>query len=122
MSGHQYRHKPWWKLTLAEQLNCVCDGLAKAAVTHSMMDANPRRDKYLLPLEHTAVYVGDAKSTTDVSTEVRYCVGKAEVRAFYMAPKPKRRRGLGWTDGRFDEVDWGKLGETLVRKPDMYGI
>ena len=30
--------------------------------------------------------------------------------------------GLGWTDERFDKVDWGKLGDTLARKPDMYGI
>ena len=76
MSGHQDRHKPWWKLTLVEQLNCVCDGLAKAAVTHSMMDASPRRDKYLLPLGHAAVYVRDAKSTIDMSVEVQHCLGE----------------------------------------------
>ena len=95
VSVHQDRHKPWWKLTLVEQLNCVCDGLAKAAVTHSMMDAGPRRDKYLLPLEHAAVYIGDAKPTTDVSAEVQHCLGEAEAQAFYTAPKTKKGRGLG---------------------------
>ena len=70
VSGHQDRHKLWWQLSLIEQLNCVCDRLAKAAVLLSMMDAIPRRDKYLLPLEHDAVYISNKKSTTYVSTEV----------------------------------------------------
>ena len=94
-SGHQDCHKLWWQLSLIEQLNCVCNGLAKAAVTRSLMDATPRRDKYLLPLEHAAVYVGDAKLTTDVSAEVRHCLEEAEAQAFYTAPKTKKGRGLG---------------------------
>ena len=122
VSSHQDCHKLWWQLSLVEQLNCVCNGLAKAAVTRSLMSATPRKDKYLLPLEHAAVYVGDAKSTTDVSAEVRHCLGKAEARAFYTAPKTKRGRGLGWSDERFDQVEWGKLAATLDQKPDMYGI
>ena len=36
VDSHQDRHKLWWQLTLEEQLNCVCDKLAKAAVTASM--------------------------------------------------------------------------------------
>jgi hypothetical protein len=55
VSGHQDRHKLWWQLSLVEQLNCVCDGLVKAAVTCSLMSATPRREKYLLLLEHAAM-------------------------------------------------------------------
>ena len=122
VSGHQDRHKLWWQLSLVEQLNCVCDGLAKAAVTRSLMDATPRTDRYLLSLEHEAVYVGDDKSKTDVSAEVRYCLGEAEARAFYTAPKTTWGRRLGWSEERFDQVEWGKLASTLDQKPDMYGI
>ena len=39
-----------------------------------------------------------------------------------MAPKTKRGTGLGWSDERFDQVEWGKLAATLNQKPDMYGI
>jgi hypothetical protein len=44
------------------------------------------------------VYISDKKSTTDVSTEVRHCLGEAEAHAFYTAPATKRGRGLGWTN------------------------
>ena len=97
VSSHQDRHKLWWQLSLVEQLNCVYDGLAKAAVRRSLMGATPRKDRYLLPLEHAAVYVGNDKSTTDVSAEVRYYLGVAETRVFYTAPKTRRGRGLGWS-------------------------
>ena len=44
VSGHQDCHKLWWQLSLVEQLNCVCNGMAKAAVIRSCMDATPRKD------------------------------------------------------------------------------
>ena len=75
VSSQQDRDKLWGQLSLVEQLNCVCNGLAKSVVTRSLMSTIPCRDKYLLPLEHAAVYVGNAKSTTDVSVEVRHCLG-----------------------------------------------
>jgi hypothetical protein len=42
------------------------------------MGATPCRDKYLLPLEHAAVYIGDIKWTTDVSAEVKHFLGETE--------------------------------------------
>jgi hypothetical protein len=72
-------------------------------------------------VEHAAVYVRNTKSTRDVSTEVRHYLREAEARAFYSAPK-KRGKGLGWTNERFDQVDWRKLGAALDQKPDMNGI
>ena len=39
--GHQDRKKLWWNLPLEAQLNCVCDGLAKAAVSRSLLLALP---------------------------------------------------------------------------------
>ena len=77
------------------------------------MSTTPRREIYLLPLEHAAVYVGNAKPTTNMSMEVRHCLGEAEAREFYMAPKTNRGRGRGWSGERFDQVEWGKLVITL---------
>ena len=69
----------WWKLYLMEQLNCVCNGLAKAAVMRSLMSVIPHRDKYLLPLGYATTYAGNTKSTTNVSVKVHYCLEEAEV-------------------------------------------
>ena len=49
VAAHQDKKKTWWQLSLEEQLNCVCDGLAKAAVYRSLMDETPRSNTYLLP-------------------------------------------------------------------------
>ena len=73
--GHKDQHKVWWQLTLVEWLNCFYDKLAKAAVTHSLMSTILCRDKYLLSLEHAAMYVGDPKYITKVSGEVHHCLG-----------------------------------------------
>ena len=75
VSGHQDRYKPWWRLTLAEQLNCVCDGLAKAAVFRSIQQLGSRKEPFILPLERAAVFVSGVKQTSDVSRSVRFCLG-----------------------------------------------
>ena len=68
------------------------------------------------------MHVTNVKSSTDVSVEVRHCLEEAGARAFYTAPKTKRDGGRGWSNKRFDQVEWGKLAATLDQKPDMYGI
>ena len=89
VDSHQDRKKLWWQLTLEEQLNCVCDYLAKSAVSRSMMNSLPARGQQLLPMETAAVFVDGVKLTTDVAKEVRFCLGEQEARAFYTAPKKK---------------------------------
>ena len=122
VSAHQDRKKTWWQLTLQEQFNCVCDGLAKAAVARSMMETVPRKCSYLLPLEKAAIYVDGKKSTSDIAKEVRFCLGEAEARQFYTSARKRKGGGLGWTSHRFNKVDWAALNKTLASKPDMYGI
>ena len=122
VSAHQDKKKTWCQLTLEEQFNCVCDGLAKAAVARSMMDALPRKCSYLLPLEKAAIYVDGKKSTSDIAKEVRFCLGEEEARQFYTSARKKTGGGLGWTKHRFNLVDWVALDKTLASKPDMYGI
>ena len=52
------------------QLNCVCDGLAKAAVSRSLMDETPRSNTYLLPLEKAAVIVKGENNRHSKGSEV----------------------------------------------------
>ena len=76
---------------MVEQRNCVCDGLADPAMMCSLMSAIPRKDTYLLHLEHAAIYVGDAKSTTDVSAEVNHCLGEAKVCILHYSQDQERQ-------------------------------
>jgi len=122
VDSHQDRHKLWWQLTLEEQLNCVCDGLAKAAIVASMERPLPRPGKQLLPLERAAVFVNGNKLTTDVSKEVRFCLGESDARQFYTAPVTAKGGGMGWPLERFNAVDWRSLDRALATKSDMYGI
>src|SRR6056300_803772 len=116
VDAHQDRHKLWWQLTLEEQLNCVCDSLAKAAVSRSMETPLPRDIKQLLPLEKAAVFVNGIKLNNDVSKEVRFCLGESDARKFYTAPVKMKGGGLGWSTKRFEAVDWRALDKCLATK------
>ncbi len=77
-------------MTLEEQLNCVCDGLAKAAVNRSMTGKMGCKIIHLLPHEKAAIIVNGSKLTTEADKEVCYCLGERDAWDFYTAPhKPK---------------------------------
>ena len=48
---------------MEEQLNCVCDGLAKRSVHRSMARPVGAEERYLLPGEKAAVFVEGEKLT-----------------------------------------------------------
>ena len=75
VDSHQDKHKLWWHLTLEEQLNCVCDGLAKKAVHRSMTRLPGPEERYLLPEERAAVFVDGKKLTSEAGHEVRHYLG-----------------------------------------------
>ena len=104
IAAHQDKKKTWWQLSLEEQLNCVCDGLAKAAVYRSLMDKTPHTNTYLLPLEKAAVIVKGEKSTTDIAKEVRFYLGEDEACRFYTDGRKKTGGGLGWSQHQFNQV------------------
>ena len=116
--GHQDRKKLWWNLPLEAQLNCVC----KVGGVMQPADSSPLAGTVSLPLEHAAIFIREEKSTSDVSKEVRYCLGKEDARKFYTAPRKEKRGGLGWSVERFDQVTWELLHAMLEPKPDMYGL
>ena len=100
----------------------MCDSLAKAAVSRSMETPLPRDIKQLLPLEKAAVFVNCVKLTTDVSKEVRFCLGESDAWKFYTAPVKMKGGGLGWSKERFEAVDWRALDKCLATKSDTYGM
>ena len=109
-------------MSLAEELNCVCDSSAMMAVRESMgIKVSPIVPQFL-PREKAAIVIGTHKLTTDAGPEVRYALGESEARRFYTAAKKKRGGGLGWTKTRYNQVAWHHLNACLEGKPDMYGI
>lgn len=122
VDSHMDRIKLWRYLTLEQQLNVDCDRQAKAAVHRSFFGAPTSRGEQLLPLEKAAVFVGGNKLTTDVASEVRFCLGEGEARAFYTAPNTPEGQGRGWTPARFNAVDWEGISTCLETKSEMYGL
>ena len=47
----------WEQLTLIQQLNCVCDTLAKQAITTSTLHSYHSRQSQLLPKEDVALII-----------------------------------------------------------------
>ncbi len=111
VKAHQDAIKPWWMLTLEEQLNVICDKLAKEAVLRYLSDATPEgRGAQLLPLEKVAIVVNGEKLTTDVGQEVRNALGHKEGWKFYTGiikmKGSTNTGGLGWSEYQFEqEID-----------------
>ncbi len=73
VKSHQDKLRPWRELTLSEQLNVLCDGLANRAIKGYLeRDSPPHLATTLVPLEKAAVFIDNKKSTTDVGPNVRY--------------------------------------------------
>jgi hypothetical protein len=125
--AHQDDLKPWSMLTLTEQLNVICDELAKGAVLRYLSDTTQEgRRTQLLPLEKVAIVINGEKLTTDVGREVRYALGYEEARRFYTKARQMNGStntgGLGWSDHRFGQVAWKSIDDALRGKPDMFQI
>jgi hypothetical protein len=64
--GHMDRHLSWWQLTLTQQLNCICNSLAKQAVTNAVVEGYNADHTQLLPREDVALIVWGDKITGDI--------------------------------------------------------
>ena len=127
VNAHQDKIKPWRELTLSEQLNVLCDGLANRSVKGYLERGSPAQiATKLLPLERAAVFIDGEKATTDVGSQVRYVLGAEEARRFYTSPvtlvRGVNKGGLGWSAEQFDQVAWVDLDRALRSKPDMYQL
>ena len=103
-------------LDLEAHLNIDCDRRAKRAVATAVHQRKARRDViYRLPLEAAALYIEGEKQTTDIASSLRYHIGKAKARQFYIDENIM--------DGQtFDSVTWEDLRHLLARRPKMYQI
>jgi hypothetical protein len=115
--GHMDQYLPWAKLSLMQQLNCVCDTLAKRALTQAIIAGYHDRQVQLLPKEDVSLSIWGDKVTGNISTPLQFHAGK-EVARFYFLNRTKDK----WTNTRFDEIDWEHLDQALKNKPDMYRI
>ncbi len=91
----------WHQLSLNQQLNCVCDTLAKQAVSLAMTQGYHDRPTHLLPKEDVAVVIWGNKITNDISYPIRFHASK-EVARQYLGNRKKNP----WPNEQFDEVDW----------------
>ena len=106
----------WQDLSRVQQLNVICDNLAKAAVEETIQTTKPSEPQLtnqLLPLEYCAIYVDSIKQTSDPATQIRYSCGKHSARKFLTTER-------GWTHNQFDTVDWENLHTCLQAKPDGF--
>ena len=115
--GHMDRMLKWDQLTLVQQLNCVCDTLAKRSVHTAIVRGYHDRPTQMLPKEDVALVIWGRKITGDISSHLRFHAGK-ELARKYLACRPKNK----WTNDRFDSVDWEHLDLALNNKTDMYKI
>ena len=127
VESHQDRYKLWWQLPLEQQLNCICDNLAKAVVRSSLGSTARTAPQLRLPRESAAVFIAGIKQTSDVAHDVRFQLSLVEAERFYTKPIGERlpggrRRpgGLGWSRAAFHAVDWHALDSVLEPKAIMY--
>ena len=99
----------WEQLSQAEQLNCICDALAKDALDTGIREPHPPTP-VMLPRERAAVFFSDGKATSDPADMLRTELGHREARKFLT-------HEMGWTPLQFDLVAWKYLNATLLSKP-----
>jgi len=120
VKARQDDHKQQSQLSLAAQLNCECDDMAKDAVKESRMALDDdrlvkdsRTDR--LPLELASLMIGTIKQTTDVAKDLRYLIGKSRA-------KPLMTKTGVMSADAFDLVQWDDLQRALDSKPRMYQL
>jgi hypothetical protein len=118
---------PWARMTLAQQLNTMCNKIANCAVIRACSNEGDEKEcSWLLPMEGVAIIIGGAKMTSKVATSTRFCLGREEAWQFYTRPmrikKGSNKGGLGWSVAAFNAVDWQAIAAALKGKPDTFGL
>jgi hypothetical protein len=112
------QHFLWLQLNLTQQLNCVCDSLAKQAVTKAIINGYQEGQAQLLPQEDVALIVWGDMVMGDISGPVCFHASKAVARKYHLCQWKKCK----WTHKQFKEVDWEHLDLALKSKADNYKI
>jgi hypothetical protein len=78
--GHMDQYLEWRQLTLIQQLNCVCDTLAKRAIITATLHGYNSRQSQLLPKEDVALIIWGSKVTGDLLSSLRFHASKEVAR------------------------------------------
>ncbi len=111
------RYLKWEQCTLTQQLNCVCNKLARNSITTAINQGYHDRQSQLLPNKDVALIIWGNKITGDILSPLWFHASK-EVARKYLA---SRKRGK-WSNKHFNMVDWEHLELALKNKADMYRI
>jgi hypothetical protein len=95
------QHLSWLHLSITQQLNCVCNRLAKFAVTISIIDGCHKGQAQILPQEDITLIVWGNKVTGNISSPLHFHASKAVARKYHIQQRKKGK----WTHEQFEEVD-----------------
>jgi hypothetical protein len=98
------KYLPWERLSLIQQMNCVYDTLAKAALITAIISGHYQRPTQFLPREDATLVVWGEKITGNISQLVRFHASKEVARKHL-----QNQRVNCWPAGSFEEVDWEHL-------------
>jgi hypothetical protein len=115
--GHMDLYLEWDQLTLIQQLNCVCDTLAKQGITTALLHGYHSRQSQLLLKEDVALIIWGNKITGDILSPLRFHASK-EVMHQHLGTRRKDK----WSNDKFNAVDWEHLDLALKNKTNMYKI
>ncbi len=116
--GHMDQHLSWSQLNLPQQLNCVCNTLAKKAVTNAITNGHIEGPTQILPREDAALIIWGDKITGNISRPLRFHASKSVAQKYHIQQSKKGK----WTTEQFKEVDWEHLDLSLKSKADNYKI
>jgi hypothetical protein len=114
-------------MTLAQQLNTMCNKLANCAVIQVRSNkGNKKECSWLLTMEGAAIIIDGAKMTSNVATSTQFHLGREKARQFYTRPirikHGTNKGGLEWSAAAFNAVDWQAIAAALKGKPDTFGL
>jgi hypothetical protein len=109
------QHLAWGQLSLPQQLNCVCNTLAKRVVMTAIMQGYHNMPTQILPREDVALIVWGNKVTGDVLAPLRFHASKTAASKYLQQQKHNK-----WMAKQFEEVDWEHLDLALKNKADNY--
>jgi hypothetical protein len=115
--GHMDKYLPWERLTLIQQMNCICNTFAKAALTNAIINSYHQQPTQFLPKEEAALVVWGDKMTGNISHTIRFHASKEVARRYLQMQQVQP-----WTYKRFDKIDWEHSDLALQAKSDLYKI
>ena len=113
--GHMDDYLLWHQMTTVQQINCVCDTLAKRAITIAIKDGYQQRSTQILPREDVAIIIKGNKVTNDIAQPLRFHASKESAQNFLTTRKRNQ-----WSEEGFNEVDWEHLELAQKNKADNY--